>query len=169
MRKLVERYCFIYGCVASAGAIVWYVTALVGRAELPQSVWVAESFVVIHAITMVITFYRRTHRSPWAPVLRVTPKRIRIAKVILGAVAANFLFCLVLAIWERRTVSETALSMLLASMTLLSTVYIAIHWAFRPETLFRSQFVVFIPNPFVYLFFRPRPPRQLPRSERKGH
>ena len=92
MRTLVERYCFIYGCVASVGAMFWYLTALAGYAELPQSVWVAESLVLIHGITMVITFHRRPNRSPWAPVLQVTPKRIRIARVVLGAAAANCLF-----------------------------------------------------------------------------
>ena len=108
MRTLVERYCFVYGCVASAGALVWYLAALAGNAELPDSLWVAEGLFAIHAITMVVTFHKRPYRSPWAPVLQVTPKRIRIAKVVLGAAAGNFLFCLVLAISEHRTVSERA-------------------------------------------------------------
>ena len=167
MRTLVERYCFAYGCVASVGAMVWYLTALAGYTELPQNVWIVESLALIHAITMVITFHRRPYRSPWAPVLQVTPQRIRIAKVVLGAVAANFLFCLILAISEHRTVSERALSMLLASMALLNTVYIAIHWAFRPQNVFPRQFLDFMSSPLLYFFFRRRMEHEHLRLERQ--
>jgi hypothetical protein len=167
MRTLVERYCFIYGCVASAGALVWYLAALAGRAELPDSVWVAEGLALIHGITMVITFHRRPYRSPWAPVLQITPKRIRTAKVVLGTAAANFLFCLVLAISEHRTVSERALSMLLASIMLLNTVYVAIHWAFRPQNVFPRQFLDFMSSPLLYFFLRQRLEHEHLRVERQ--
>jgi hypothetical protein len=167
MRTLVERFCFIYGCVASAGALVWYLAALAGYAELPQSVWVAEGLALIHVITMVVTFHQRPYRSPWAPVLQVTPKRIRAAKIVLSAVAANFLFCLVLATSEHRAVSESALSMLLASMALLNTVYIAIHWAFRPRNVFPRQFLDFMSSPLLYFFFRRRLEHEHLRLERQ--
>jgi len=140
---------------------------LAGYAELPQSVWVAESLAAIHGIAMVITFHQRPYRSPWAPVLQVTTKRIRIAKVVLAAVAANFLFCLVLAISEHRAVSESVLFRLLASMVLLNTVYVAIHWAFRPQNVFARQFLDFMSSPLLYFFFRRRLEHEHLRLERQ--
>jgi len=169
MTKLVAGSCFAYGCVASAGALVWYLAALAGNAELPKSVWVAEGFLVVHVIVMIITFPRGPRRRPWEPVLQMTNERIRAAKVALGIVTVNFVFCVAVVAWENRGASERALLMVLTSFALLNMVYIAIHWAFRPENLFPDQFLAFISHPMVYLFFRPRRPRQLPRSERDGH
>lgn len=170
MRKLVERYCFIYGCVASVGALVWYLAALAGRVGLPESVWVVESIVVVFAITMVLTFQRRPLRDPWVPVLRITLERIRIAKVFLAVVAANFGVCTLVAFaWGNRVGAERALSMVLTSLVLLYSIYIAIHWAFRPQNLFPSGFLTFISNPLLYPFIRSRRrPRRLPRSDRGG-
>lgn len=168
MRKLIERCCFVYACVASVGALVWYLAALAGHAGLPENVWVVESIVVVFAITMVITFQRRPLRDPWVPAVRITPERIRIAKVLLAVVAANFGLCTIVAFaWGNRVGVDKALSMVLTSMMLLYSVYIAIHWAFRPQNLFVSGFLTFISNPLLYPFIRPRRrPRQHPRSDR---
>ena len=169
MRKLVEWYCFIYGCIASVGALVWYLAALARRAGLPENVWVVESMVVIFAITMVITFQRRPLRDPWVPVLRITPERIRIAKFCLAVAAANFGVCTLLAFaFGNRVGAERGLSMVLTSLMLLYSVYIVIHWAFRPQNLFPSGFLAFISNPLLYFFIRPRR-RQLPPSDRREH
>jgi hypothetical protein len=79
---------------------------------------------------MVITFYRRPSRVPWAPVPPITAKRLRAAKILLITAAANFVFSVVLVAWERRGASERALSMVLTSFALLNATYIAIHWRF---------------------------------------
>ncbi len=168
MRKRVERYCFIYGCVASVGALVWYLAALAGRAGLPGNVWAVESIAAVFAITMVITFQRRPVRDPWLPVLRITPERIRMAKFFLAVVTANFVVCTLVAFaWENWVGAERALSMVLTSLMLLYAVYIAMHWAFRPQNLFPGGFLTFISNPLLYPFLRARRrPRQLRRSDR---
>lgn len=164
----MERYFFIYGCIASVGALVWYLAALAGRAALPENVWAVKSIAVIFAITMVITFQRRPLRDPWVPVLRITPERVRGAKFFLAVVAANFGVCTLVAFaWGNRVGAERALSMVLTSLMLLYSVYIAIHWAFRPQNLFPSGFLTFISNPLLYPFIRSRRRRRpLPRSDR---
>jgi hypothetical protein len=54
----------------------------------------------------------------------------------------------VLALQSYKAQAEWALSPFLASATLLSGVYIALHWAFRPENLFPRAFLTFAGNPF---------------------
>jgi hypothetical protein len=159
MGKVAAQSCFVYGCTASLGALVWYFASLAGYRILPQSVWVFAVFFSIHGIAMVITFYRRPW-NPWKPVLKVTPERIRIAKLLLALVAANFLFPLAVVVSEHGGVSERALSMALTSLVLLNTVYIAIHWAIRPENLFPSWFLSFISNPLLYLLVRRHEPNK---------
>jgi|SRR5882724_1790545 len=155
--KQIAQSCFIYGSLAFAGALIWYLAALTGHAVLPQkSVWVLESLLIVHAIVMVITFYRRPSRVLWAPVLPITAKRLRAAKILLITAAANFVFSVVLVAWERRRASERALSMVLTSFALLNATYIAIHWAFRPENIFTAPFLAFISNPILYVLSRLR-------------
>jgi hypothetical protein len=149
--------CFAYGCLASLGALIWYVYALIGSATLPRSVWTAEIFLILHGMVMVVTLYKRPSRALWAPVLRLSPERIRSSRFVLLVGAANFLFCSSLVAYEGRHTSERVLSMVLTSFVLLNTTYIAIHWAFRPENIFSKRFLAFISNPVVYLFFRPKP------------
>jgi len=87
MRTLVERYCFIYGCVASVGAMVWYLTALAGYAELPQNVWVVESLALIHASTMVIVALYLTRPEP-VSAEKVCETGVECVSMLFGGAAA---------------------------------------------------------------------------------
>jgi hypothetical protein len=89
----IAQFCFAYGCLSSVGALIWYGSALMGRAQLPDSIWVAEAFLVVHAIAMIITFYRRPSIRLWAPLLTITPRRIRVARFLLLLAMVNCLIC----------------------------------------------------------------------------
>ncbi|GEM_PF-3251683 len=154
------QMCFTYGCLSSMGVFIWYVNAFLGRTQLPASVWIVEAFFVVHAIVMLMTFHRRPGASLWAPVLTVTPNRIRIGKLLLLIAMINFLMCAVIVALHNRASSAKELTMALTSLALLNTIYIAVHWAFRPENLFPSSLLVFISNPFLYCF------RRQPRLQR---
>src|SRR5678816_3033707 len=101
----IPKCCFIYGCVASLGALIWFLAAITGHPVLPSSVWVAEAFLVTHAIVMVVTFHWRLQR-PWAPIFQVTRPRIRFAKLLLLVGAVNCLLCFALVVYQARGVSE---------------------------------------------------------------
>jgi hypothetical protein len=165
MRNFIAKFCFYYGCLASVGALVWYLAILAGSEGLPQSVLLVETVAVIYIIVMIITF-SKSQRSAWEPVVQVTRRRIIIGKVLLLIASLNFLFCTALIVWENRAVSSSALSMGIASFALLNAVYLAIHWALRPENLFPGRFLLFISNPLVYILFHSSLSRQFTRSKR---
>jgi hypothetical protein len=152
--KQVALFCFLYGCLASAGAFGWYWLALTGHATLPQNAWMFEVPFLAHVAVMVATFQRLPSRKIFKPVLKVTPARIRGAQLLLLVSAANFGLCAARVFWESAASSERTLSMVVTSLVLLNTVYVAIHWALRPENLFPGGFLAFMRNPLVYLFFR---------------
>jgi hypothetical protein len=150
----IAKYCFIYGCVASALALVWYVASILGYVLWPEGPWVVVSMFVVHGIVMVLTFHRDPARTLWSPLIPITPNRLRAAKAILAAAVANFLLCLILMLLGNRPASLRMLSTAFASLALLNMVYVAIHWAVRPENLFPRQLLAFVSSPIGYLFFR---------------
>jgi hypothetical protein len=164
MRNFIEKLCFFYGCLASAGSLVWYLATWAGYEGLPQSVLIVETVAIIYGIVMVITFSKSW---AWEAVLQVTRRRIAIGKILLIVALLNFLFCTGLIVWENRAVSSRTLSMGLSSFALLNTVYIAIHWALRPENLFPGRFLLFISNPLVFILFHSRVSRQFTLCKRR--
>ena len=153
----VIRFCgFWYGCLGMIGALAWYIAAILGCAILPRNVWIVESLFGIHGVVMIFTFQRSPVRRPWHPMLSVTPIRIRMARLLLGVVATNFSFCLGLFLFAalRRdlALANRAVPLIVTSFLLLNTIYIAIHWAFRPKNLFSPSWLRIISNP-LGLFF----------------
>lgn len=165
LMKRIAQYCLIYGCVASAGALLWYGASILGYVAWPEGPWVVVSVFIVHGLVMVITFHRDPSRRLWDPVIRITPQRVCAAKVILALAAANFLFCTMLAQWEKGSLSLRTLTMAFSSFALLNASYVAIHWALRPENLFPNQLLALISNPIGYVFFR-RPRRRKDTSRR---
>jgi hypothetical protein len=47
-----------------------------------------------------------------------------------------------------------AAGLTMASLGMSSSLYIALHWAFRPENLFSKSFIDFASNPLGYLLTR---------------
>ena len=79
-------------------------------------------------------------RPAWQPVLNVTPQRIRLAKILFGLSILNFLLCVGVAFYGAikgdSALRDKGPGLILTSLVMLQTIYIAIHWAFRPENLF---------------------------------
>jgi hypothetical protein len=156
MKKLTRLYCFWYGCLGTLCALAWYITAVIDRASIPDEVWIVEAVFGLHALAAIATFQRTAMSPAWQPVLTVTPQRVRLAIILFYLSALNFLICIVVSIYAAAngniSLRDRGVALILTSFLMLNTVYIAIHWAFRPENLFSSSFLRFIANPFGEVF-----------------
>jgi O-antigen/teichoic acid export membrane protein len=162
MKTLIKFYAFWYGCLGSLFVFVWYIAAIRGHATMPDSVWIVEAVFVLHAAAALATFQRTSTRPAWQPVLDVTPARIRLARTLFALSIVNFLVCLGVFLYAEyrgnEALGNAGVALILTSFLLLNTVYIAIHWAFRPENLFSSSFLRVIANPLGELFSNNKKP-----------
>ena len=160
MKHLIRLFGFWYGCIGTLCALAWYLAAALGKAVLPSNVWLIESLFGLHALAAIITFHRTPGRRAWAPMLRLTPVRIWIARILLALAAANFVICsavfFVAASRQKPGVELGTLPLILASFVLLNTIYITVHWGFRPENLFPAYFLQAISNPLGLIWVRKR-------------
>lgn len=165
MKRFIEAGCFIFGCVASVAALFWYFAVLAGHLSFPNNGPLMWSIVVIFATAAILTFQKRPMRDPWKPVLAITPERIRISRVLLGVTASNFGLSSLLTFIERgRPEVLKCLAMSLTSLLLFYCVYIAVHWAFRPQSLFAPAILDFFSNPLLYLIDPDRRSRSFGRK-----
>ena len=90
--------------------------------------------------------------------LRVTDGRVRMGRILVALSTLNFLLCLgtflVAAAQANTALENKAVSLVLTSFLLQNTIYIAVHWALRPENLFPGSFLRAISNPLGLLFPR---------------
>jgi hypothetical protein len=156
MKNLVRLYSFWYGCFGALCSFAWYIAAILGHASMLPNGWVVEAVFLLHAAAAVATFHRAPIRPAWSPILSVTPGRIRLARMFLGISTLNFIVCLgtllVAAARGNPALENRAVPLILTSFLLQNTVYIAVHWAFRPENLFSASFIQTISNPLGLLF-----------------
>ena len=153
LKTLIRLYAFWYGCLGTLCAFAWYIAALLGRATIPNDVWIVEAVFGLHALAAMATFQRGL---AWQPVLSVTPVRIRLAKTLFNLSILNFVLCVGWSLYARSNgdigLREKGVGLILTSFLMLNTIYIAIHWAFRPENLFSASFLRVIANPLGELF-----------------
>ena len=75
------------------------------------------------------------------------------AKVLFGLGTLNFLtwfLTLIIAgVTGHRTFQDRVVPLILTSLVLQNTIYIAVHWAIRPENLFSKGFIEGDPIPWV--------------------
>jgi hypothetical protein len=151
MGRVIRAYCFWYGCLGAIACFVWYLFAVFGRAALPNSVWVAEAIFGTYALAMLFTFQRNVRQRPKPPMFTVTPARIKLGKALLGVAIANFNLCLAVlvfaAIRADLPLENWVMPLILTSFLLLSTIYIALHWAFRPESFLSRRVIRVFTNP----------------------
>ncbi len=151
---------FAYGCLALAAATVWVVAG--GPTDLPAFATKRETLLVIfvtHASFLGLTFQRFPGVKPfWAPLFKPTPQRLTLARLLIGGsfllFAAAFIYVLVVLRRREEAAAIKGLGILLASMAALSSTYMIVHWALRPENIFTPQFLHFFRNPLLYLFHR---------------
>lgn len=161
MRKSVALFGFVYGCTTSLLSSGWFVLAAVGAPTRDLNPTIAAVVALIHGCVLVITFHREPFGNPWRPVLLVTERRVKAAKVLLGAVLIAFILCFAVVLFAalRSALStyDRGLHLVVASLAVLSSVYIALHWAFRPENLFSHALLQTAAFP-LRIFFRHRDP-----------
>lgn len=152
MRQRLATSVSIYGFLSVIISIVWLGAAVMSANIHSVRLLLAEGLFVLHGCVLVLTFHRSPGTVLWLPVLRITSQRILAAQAILLVTALNMIGWLaaifVLASQNYKAQAEWALSPFLASAALLSGVYIALHWAFRPENLFPRAFLALAGNPF---------------------
>lgn len=156
MKIMIARTCFIYGCIATIGSAVWLALTCVEGPLLPQTKQPAITLMTIHAIVLCLTFQRFIGVQPfWKPIFEPTAARLKWSRrclLLCAAALAAVVTLLVIALATRRFgLAEVGLGMFLASFSLLSSVYLAIHWAFRPENIVNAAVVQFFADPFSVL------------------
>jgi hypothetical protein len=159
MKRAIAWACLIYGCIATIGSVVWLTLTCLGGALLPQAKQPAITLMSIHAIVLCLTFQRFIGVRPfWRPVCAPTAARLKWSRrclLLCATAVVGITTLLVVALATRRFgLVETGFGVFLASFSLLSSVYIAIHWAFRPENIINAGVVRFFADPFS--LFRPR-------------
>lgn len=165
MRTAIARVAFAYGCTSLSLSIGWFALVLLGGEPPGVSLGIAIALAMIHGGVLVVTFHREPGIRAWTSVLPVTAGRLRAARVILGAALANFALCLIFVkVAEHRStlpIYEHGLQLIVASLAVLSSVYITVHWAFRPENLFSRAVLDTAAFPLCILFRRNRRSRRI--------
>ena len=151
MNRVISIYAFVCGCAGSVLALVWQCLAVFGHPLLPRSIWTVEAIFVFHALAMLATFRRNVREIPRSPLFVVTRRRVKIARLLLCLVAINFALCVIVCFVSHSsgnaTLNAWAVPLVLTSFMLLNTVYIALHWAFRPANIFSKKIVRIASNP----------------------
>jgi hypothetical protein len=159
LRRLIQLYGFWYGCLGSLCALAWYVAALRGSFSFPSNWGIVVAVFVLHGIAACFTFQPHV-RPPWKPLLAVTQGRVRFARALFALATLNFAvwFCALIVAGNQRNqlFGGRVTFLILTSFLLQNTVYITLHWAFRPENLFPGPFIDVLSNPLgslLGLFF----------------
>jgi hypothetical protein len=156
MRRILQLYAFWCSCLGAVGTGIWYISALLGSAPVLNSTLFLVFFVLL-GVSACIAYHRNVDPE-WQPMYVIKPGRIRFAKILLGFVAANFILCvccfLIAAHQNNQNRIAKTLPLILTSLLLQCTVYLSLHWAFRPKNFLPVPFVEAISNPLVYLLHR---------------
>lgn len=148
MRRAIERFGLLLGCVLAAGNLGlgvglwsgWLRGWVEGPALLPLSL----------ALAFLIWMTFQPFSGPWRPVVKPTPRAIATARTFLGLATGLFALCVANLIWHGpsprgRLNSELSLN----ALGFLIAVYAAAHWALRPERIFGATFLRLI-NPWTF-------------------
>jgi len=150
MRQLIRLYSFWYGCLGSIAALTWHISALLGFFSFPKNWWIVEGVFLLHGAAACFTF--QSVKTKWLPIVTLTKARIWLGRALFGITSLNVCICIatffVLNGRSDKSAAQAAIPEILTSILLQNTVYIAIHWAFRPENLFPQAFINALSNPF---------------------
>jgi hypothetical protein len=138
--KRLAWFCFIYGCVGTIGALVWFLLSVFAGFVPSLSLWAVQGIVIPTLAVWILTMRMRSFFSPIQPVLIVTRRRVRFARGLLGLAAANLLFWVAFG----RPMGELAIYQLLNGIVLAVMLYIAVNWGLSPENIFRGTKLEFL-------------------------
>ena len=156
MKRCIELLCFIYAVLASFGSLCWELCVLRGGGELTGNLFTIEIVFLSFGIVLVMTAYTRASRPLWHPVFPLSPVGARVIRWATIAAIAHFGVWMTLLI-----VAPSAggglqrgkmLSGTCASFALAVTIYMAFHWAFRPEKFLSARVMRIASNPLLYAF-----------------
>lgn len=150
MRQRLATVFFGLGCVLSVFALAWFVAASLGVLIAPRTAAQALGAFIPYAILMLTTLDRGSARS-WLPVFPVTRPRIRVARLLLSAAGllclAAFAVVLIGRALGSSSVAEVSFASVIGSLMFLNGVYVALHWAYRPQNLFGPNVPPSLLNP----------------------
>ncbi len=156
MKRLIQKVCFVYGCLAFSLSVLWFLGASVVANAIPDEPEVAISILAVHALFLCLTFQRFIGVGPyWTPIWRVSEPVLGWARrgilLVFVIFVCSVLFVFIAIFLHNETLSLRGFGLVLASMGMLSSTYIALHWAFRPENLFNDGLLKFVTDPVSYL------------------
>lgn len=132
--------CFVAGCLLAASAVCWATAAVRGNLIVPGSAWLAVIAVTPYAAVMLATFDRSSHEF-WLPLFRTTPTHLLLTRIMLAVavifVLASLITARVAMANHDRVLLDSTFPFLMGSLAFLNGCYISVHWAFRPENVFR--------------------------------
>ena len=157
MKRIIERICLAYACLASLASLLWLADLLIIQSPDLPGATVAMWITGIHCLFLCITFQVIPSVKPyWDPVWAVTKRRLMLARYVIrfwsAACIGTFAVAFVAAKQHAEQTTTLFLALLLASMIAFSSFYMVVHWAFRPENIFSRKFLLFIKNPVLYWF-----------------
>lgn len=160
MKLLIQGACLIYGCLALLASAAWFAITWLFRPVIPDTPGPVVTIFVFHGLVLTLTFHSFVDpKSFSSPIWCISERRRKWAR---GVLAGAVVLCIGIVIWaivvarepydEKLVLEATGLAM--ASLAMLSSLYIVLHRAFRPENLFSESFIEFASNPLAYLLTR---------------
>lgn len=152
VKLIVGRFLFWYGSLTTVLAMGWFCAAVSSVHVGAPDASIMVALFVVHGFLLVITLHSDPRKRPWPSVLPVTPTNTQIARLGLLLVIANAGLWSAAVLWAahygRQQDAEWMLNTLPPSFFMCSTVYMALHWAFRPENFLPRGLLAFLSNPY---------------------
>jgi len=150
MRRRLATVFFGFGCALSVFALAWFIAASSGVLIAPRTATQALAAFVPYAIVMLITLDRGSARI-WPPVFPVTQSRLKVARLLLSCATmlcfGAFAIVLIGRALGNSSVAEASFASVIGSLMLLNGIYVALHWAYRPQNLFGPNVPPSLLNP----------------------
>ena len=150
---------FWYGCVSAVvGAVFQYVSLTSTAPNLEGRSNVFVTLFGVHLLALAVTLIIDPRRLPWPTALPVTRGNLVAGRLLLSAAVLNVVLGIGHLVISRNAGEQLTAEMfagLFASMVLCTAIYIALHWAFRPENLLPRPVMTvasFLANPWPFIF-----------------
>ncbi len=145
MKRVIARSCATYGWVATVFSTLWFSMSVTTTASvLSRSNWVLAVW-ALHGLVLCLTFQQFVGRVFWQPLTTVTTRKLWVARMMLAGAAVLVGVTVSCGLVTRFSICGP--ESVLASFTLLSSIYIGWHWELRPENLFTRRLIRLISDP----------------------